>query len=197
MREIGTQGVTAEGMTVRLEGDTLFVVDSAGRRERASVVRWAYDTMAVPGWLKPLSRRFKQQEARLNALSTREALRVLLQGMEETAAKAVFVLVPVFAALLKLLYLRRKRLYVEHFVFSLHLHVVVFLGATAALVLSSQWVTLAACLAFAVYLWMALRRFYGQGWARTTLKMLLLAFSYLMILSLVLAVVMFVTVMRI
>ena len=197
VREIGREGVTAEGRTVRLEGDTLFVIDSAGTRTRASVVRWGYDTTAVPGWLKPLSRRFKRQEAKLEALSTREALGVMLQGMEETAARAVFVLVPVFAAILKLLYVRRKRLYVEHFVFALHLHVAAFLGMTVALLAGWTWLWLVGLVAFAVYLWMALRKFYAQGWVRTTLKMLLLSLGYLLILSLVLAAVMFVTVMRI
>jgi hypothetical protein len=197
-RALAQRQASDEGRVARVEGDTLFIIDSAGGRERASVIRFSYDTSAVPGWLQPLSRRVKRQEAKLNALSTREGLRLMLRGTEETAAKAVFVLVPVFAAILKLLYVRRKRLYVEHFVFSLHLHVVAFIGATAALLAGgSQWIWLAGSLGFAVYLWMALRRCYGQGWAKTTLKLLLLSLAYLLILSLVLTGVMFVTLMRI
>lgn len=47
--------------------------------------------------------------------------------IEHTASKMVFLLIPVVALLLKLLYIRRKRLYFEHLIFSLHAHAFIFL----------------------------------------------------------------------
>ena len=106
--------------------------------------------------------------------------------------KMLFVLFPVFAFLLHLIYLRRKRYYVEHLVFSLHCHAFLFFVATLAALSQHPKVILAALPIIAIYVYLAMRRFYGQGWFKTLLKFFILSGGYFF-LMLVVAILTFVT----
>lgn len=132
----------------------------------------------VPGVFKPFARRMKATEARLNALPRREALRTLVEAVEENAPIGVFVMMPLFALILKILYVRRKRFYVEHFVFALHTHAFVFLVGTAVLLMDNDPVEAVIFTWFMIYLFLALKRVYGQGIIRTFLKYVALGISY-------------------
>lgn len=90
----------------------------------------------------------------------------------------IFVLLPLFAALLKLLYVRSGRYFAEHFVFSLHVHAFVF--AVLTLMVIARWLpaTLALLVGIGAYVWAAMKRVYGQGWFVTTLKAGVLGASY-------------------
>lgn len=100
-------------------------------------------------------------------------------------AKAVILLVPLFAAVLALLY--RKRRYVVHLVFSMHLHSFAFIALLAGMIV--DWVVqtpddgtpggIGAILALAVYTFFALRRVFSQGRLVTVSKMVLLGIGYL------------------
>ena len=92
--------------------------------------------------------------------------------------KGMFLLLPVFAALLALIYIRSRRNYVEHLVFSLHFHSFVFILLTVALLTSSAAVWLVAFIIFYIYLYLAMKRVYGQGWRKTWLKHFLLTNAY-------------------
>jgi hypothetical protein len=120
----------------------------------------------------------------LGHLPLRDALRALFDDMTRYAPHAVFVLLPVFAALLKLLYIRRNRFYAEHIVFALHLHAFWFVSFTLILLL--PWGRADALLAVWawVYTWLAMKRVYGQGWFRTTAKFGVLFVSYVVLLAL-------------
>jgi len=85
--------------------------------------------------------------------------------------KAIVLLLPVFALLLKALWWRRP--YVEHLVFALHAHSVLFMGLGVQL---APWAPLKALgLLFpVVWFFIAARRFYGNGWPVTVLKVLTL-----------------------
>lgn len=101
-------------------------------------------------------------------------------------AKSIIVLVPVFAVLLFALYRRRR--YIAHLVFSLHLHSFAFLVLIVGLVIDlavqapegSGPGNALAVLAIAVYSFLALRRVYGQGRLLTVLKMAFLLLGYLL-----------------
>ena len=82
---------------------------------------------------------------------------------------AAFLFLPVYAGLLKLLYIRSRKYFVEHLVFALHIHALAFLVLTVGLFLPNDqdsWVNLV----FMVYYFLALRRYYGQSRTKTTLK---------------------------
>lgn len=92
--------------------------------------------------------------------------------------KLIFLILPVFAGLLALVYLRMHRNFIEHLVFSLHLHAFMFLLFTLVMLIGNIWVALAAYPIIHIYLFLALRRYYRQGWIKTTLKFFFLTSSY-------------------
>ncbi len=111
----------------------------------------------------------------------------------------VFLMMPALALLLKLLYIRRGKYFVEHLVFSFHYHTFSFLAFTLAILLtpglislslestpsesappSDVWVSV-AFIAVMVYLFVALRRVYQQGYVKTFVKFCIINFSYIFI----------------
>jgi hypothetical protein len=125
-----------------------------------------------------VARRLRQ----LGQLPPEEALNQVLSSALQRAPTVMFVLLPVFALLLKGLYFRSRRYYVEHFIFSLHYHSFAFLLFTVMLPLARTPIEPFLLLWMFLYLPIALRRVYAQGWIRTVLKWWALSFSYMLIL---------------
>ncbi|MBV9773140.1 MAG: DUF3667 domain-containing protein [Gemmatimonadetes bacterium] len=197
MRKEGAQAAPGAAKGVRGGPDTMVVLQRGTNRMTVTgpgimngekIVRLPpMDTTRASPWLRPLMRRAKQQEERLNGMTPGEAIQVLAAGFEENAPKAVFVLLPVFALLLKGLHLRRGRLYVEHFVFALHVHAFAFLLFTAMLLAPDGRLNLVLGLWFLAYLFLAMRRVYGQGLRRTlfTYFALLWGYSFVLLLGMI------------
>jgi len=107
-----------------------------------------------------------------------------LRGMIDRAPIFMFLLLPLFAFLLKLLYIRRGKLYVQHLIFALHVHALFFLvfSVVTALLLTeiSALHTAAGWLSFTpfAYLYIAMQHVYKQGWIKTGMKLVLLMFTY-------------------
>jgi hypothetical protein len=103
----------------------------------------------------------------------------------------MFVLLPVFALLLHVLHRRARRVYLEHFVFALHLHTTTFVIATIRILLAPLTTSPSALrgpavvidsavqLYIVVYLYAALRVFYGGGRLATVVKMVALLAGYI------------------
>jgi hypothetical protein len=105
--------------------------------------------------------------------------------------KVLFISLPVFAFLLRILYVRRKEyLYVDHGIFTVHLYIFSFLILLLFFGLNElykythwrllHWLEAALWIYTFIYYYKAMRRFYGQGRAKTILK-----YALLFILSLV------------
>ena len=100
-------------------------------------------------------------------------------------SKALFVLMPLFAALLHLTYLRRDTYFVDHLVLSLHHHTFCFVVVIALCVLAALpgegWGTIPGLLLLAVppfHLGAALRRLHGQSRLKSVLKAGLVSAAY-------------------
>lgn len=100
---------------------------------------------------------------------------------------AMFLLVPIFAALTQLAYLRRGLRYTEHLVYALHLHSFWFIASLVAL-LPVPGAEL-ALLAMPVYTLLAARRVYGGGWFGTLARAALVAALYGLVMGVALGVV--------
>ncbi|HEX4299480.1 MAG TPA: DUF4286 family protein [Gammaproteobacteria bacterium] len=109
--------------------------------------------------------------------------------------KLMFVLMPLIALFLKLFYIGSKRYLTEHFVFTLHYHCLVFVVLLLVMLAGSLgrhfiWAAplksagTVAGWYIAVYLFLALRFFYRQGWFMTSLKFFMLTISYIVAFSL-------------
>jgi uncharacterized protein DUF3667 len=104
----------------------------------------------------------------------------------------ILICVPVYAGLLKLLYLRSKRPYLAHLVFAFHLHSAFFVCALVQTLLGAiassapldwiKWVVALLELWLIVYLFLAQKKVYGQSWGRTAMKFLGLYAAYAVVL---------------
>lgn len=101
-----------------------------------------------------------------------------VQAVMTLVPKIIFLLLPLFAGILALVYLRRRRPFIEHLVLSLHLHAFMFLLFTLAILSQQGWALGIAFLLIHVYIFAALRRVYAQGWLKTGAKFLLLTSTY-------------------
>ncbi|WP_303309454.1 DUF3667 domain-containing protein [Hymenobacter sp. BT730] len=110
--------------------------------------------------------------------------------LQKSISIAMFLLMPLFALLLKALYIRHHRYYLSHLILSIHFHCFVFLLFTAKLLLgyvyNSDWVVLVMLLLPAWYLYKGLRYIYQQSRRKTLAKVLLMMISYGLVIALVL-----------
>ncbi|HNR92760.1 MAG TPA: DUF3667 domain-containing protein [Dokdonella sp.] len=112
--------------------------------------------------------------------------------------QTLFFLMPVFALLLKLFYLFKRRLYMEHLLVALHSHAFLLLSIVVLVILGTLkswaaevnwivaplgWLQLFAWLWMFVYLYWMQKRVYRQGWIMTTLKYGLIGICYTFLLS--------------
>lgn len=87
----------------------------------------------------------------------------------------LFLFLPIIAIILKLLYIRRKFYYPEHLIFTFYNQSVFFLLLSIILPWShTEGPALLAGFLFAIYLYIAMRRFYQQGRLKTFIKFILL-----------------------
>jgi hypothetical protein len=99
--------------------------------------------------------------------------------------RVLFLLLPIYALLMALFYVRkRKKFYViDHFVFSLNFHSFAFALLTIAVftaqVIETEWLGWTALALLAVYGLIAMKRFYRQNWFWTSFKYLIVSFIYL------------------
>ncbi|HTD28618.1 MAG TPA: DUF3667 domain-containing protein [Xanthomonadaceae bacterium] len=137
------------------------------------------------------------QRAQGNFSRVQKDQKLLMDAWLSAVPSTLFLLLPMFAVLLKLAYIFKRRLYMEHFIVALHSHAFLCLALLLALVLGgiagvtpSPWLRrplefmVAALIAWMpVYLFLMQKRVYGQGWIMTFIKYSVLGFSYLIMLS--------------
>jgi hypothetical protein len=113
---------------------------------------------------------------------------LIKEGIKHNFPKMMFLLLPLFALILKLSFWKNKKFYVEHLIYSFHLHCFVFLFLTfymlLQLVIPADWKTFNDCVNLFVtvvifwYIYRSLRVVYHRGRWRTISKMIGITFSY-------------------
>jgi len=116
--------------------------------------------------------------------------RALFGKLRDNVPVALFVLLPLMALVLKLMYPLSKRYYVEHLLFVVHYHAFVFLmltlqvlfarfGALVSIPESAiDAVLIGSALYIPAYLFRSMQRVYGQGVFITVVKYVFLLLSY-------------------
>jgi len=114
----------------------------------------------------------------------------LIHDFETYLPKMMFVFLPLVALLLKLFYLRSKRYYMEHLIFTLHNHAFVYTAMIFILLagmLGAHFPGLAVPVRYfknlvgwyiVVYIFLAMLFYYRQSFIKTLVKFLLLGFIY-------------------
>lgn len=102
---------------------------------------------------------------------------------------AVVLSIIFLSLILKLLYVRSKRFFVEHVILLMHIHSFVFILVGIALVIDmltnnaiGVWLWSTAVVTF-IYFYISMYRYYGQGFFKTLVKFLFLMLCYSIILS--------------
>lgn len=164
--------------------------------------RWDEKTNPLDTWLPAFADRW------LNAQLARGSNNIARLKQDPAAFKdaalgavptTLFVLVPLFALMLKLAYVFKRRLYMEHLVVALHSHAFLCLDLLLVLLVRAlaQWLApgggaLATSFAWVeglllawmpVYLLLMQKRVYAQGWPMTVWKYFVLGTCYSVLLS--------------
>src|SRR5215467_6296487 len=112
--------------------------------------------------------------------------------------------IPLFALVLKILYVRRHIFYIDHLVYALHIHTF-FYTSIMLIVLATigvkrvapgpvtGWLITLLWIAFAIQIFLSIRFVYRQGWFISIFKFLFGGFVYLMVLVFALAATFFIT----
>lgn len=131
-----------------------------------------------------------------------EALNKLGESVLHRMPYMLFVSLPLFALILKLVYFRRKQFYfADHGIFTIHLYIFTFLLLLAVFSLGAlQDVIHSNLIGFIIailfiglffYLYKAMRNFYGQRRFKTFIKFLFVAFSSLIMMVILFALFLF------
>jgi hypothetical protein len=195
--------------------DELAPKDQAGRGEE-HVARWFGSNPKIDiGWLPDavnvrLNLAFDHMRANLIPVlnggpGKDEAIHRVVDGFFSVLPQAMFFMIPVFALVLKLFYVFRRRLYMEHLIVSLHSHAFIFISLLGLMLLGFAYDAIQPRVAlggtaigfvqFAMWAWIPVylllmqKRVYRQGWPMTILKYWLIGSIYfwLLILALIVA----------
>ncbi|GAB2503814.1 DUF3667 domain-containing protein [Lysobacter humi (ex Lee et al. 2017)] len=168
----------------------LQMLDSARLRDPAKP--WhEKDNPADVSWLPAFgdrwfNHRLANMQANIERLENGGGAQLLGQYMLAAVPSALFLLVPVFALLLRVLYPRSRWGYLEHLVVALysHCYLLVTLGLTFALVMLTEVSGVFGVPIFLlwvwapVYLFLMQRRVYGQHWLATVAKFVVIGIAY-------------------
>jgi hypothetical protein len=183
----------------RLGSDTAFQRELRERKHKGAFVgiRIPYET--TDNWVRdaevnfifpPLTRSVQHNLQKLSGLGEQEATQRITRTVVAQMPKVFFVFLPIYAFLLYLFFHRQRKFYVEHFVFSLHLHAFAFMaliplpilgmpGLPAFFDQAGDILSGPLIVAVFVYIYIALKRVYGQGWRITALKYSVLWILYM------------------
>jgi hypothetical protein len=132
-------------------------------------------------WLDPLRRRVAQ----FNRIPREERGEAIFAGMLRYGPYAAFVLLPLFALILKILYAgrarrypSRPRRYAAHLVFGAHTHAFVFLVGILILLIPLRALRIALVLWTIAYLLMSMKAVYGGRWSGIVARALVASMVY-------------------
>src|SRR5437867_2317531 len=112
--------------------------------------------------------------------------------------------IPLFAFVLKILYVRRRILYIDHLIYALHIHTFAYTGVMLTVLATiglnrfapgpiAGWIIALLWIAFVTQILLSIRFVYRQGWFFSIFKFLFGGFVYLIVLVVALAATFFVT----
>lgn len=174
-----------------------------GKGQRVSLTKLEYENFSAydsaqqllpekerDGWVV---RKLTERNLELNKRYTRSSDfgKDFLKALDENFSKILFVLLPIFALLLKLLYIRRDYFYSEHLVFSIYYYNFAFLTLSLQLLANEVpwlgWLGQLLGLWLVIYLLVGMKRVYRQSWRKTLAKWFLFLFLFLIAIALVVA----------
>ena len=137
--------------------------------------------------------------AKDNIVAAKRDPRRLIEAVFSRLPWTLGLLMPLFAVLLKIVYIFKRRLYMEHLMVALHSHAFIFMSLLllAILAMLKKWALTSApgvewvisLLRDAVWIWLPIylflmqKRVYRQGWIMTTIKYSIIGICYTIIIT--------------
>lgn len=116
---------------------------------------------------------------------------VIKEALNHNFPKFMFLILPFFALILSIAFMKNKRYYVEHLIYAFHLtsfiYLILSVNVLCHLLLPKSWlmvqnlISMAIILYILVYIYKSLKVFYNRNWYRTILKMVGMSVSYLLV----------------
>ncbi len=169
---------------------------SAGIRitaDEGSIVNCDLEGFSLDGAPEWLLRRFTRERVQIVCEKvSADSGQAFLSQLLDNVPVALFILLPLMALVLKMLFPLSKRYYAEHLLFVLHFHAFFFLILTVEVLITrlatrlpipeaaANLTILLISLYIPLYLYKAMRRVYGQGRLITLLKFVLLILAYVL-----------------
>ena len=129
--------------------------------------------------------------------------KLFMETLRSNIPAMMLCCIPLFAFILKMLYIRTHRFYVEHLVYALHIHTFLYvsviitslavMAANRTVPVLSGWISGVMTIAIVVLIFLSIRRVYRQGWFMTMIKFLFGGFVYCVILVFAVAATAFIT----
>jgi hypothetical protein len=129
--------------------------------------------------------------------------KLFLETLRSNIPAMMLCCIPLFAFILKVLYIQKGRFYVEHLVYALHIHAFLYvgviitslavMGANRTVPVLSGWITAIMTIAIVVQIFLSIRRVYRQNWFMTLIKFCFGGLVYFVILIFAVAATAFVT----
>ncbi len=118
-----------------------------------------------------------------------DLVKSIREEFKHTLPKSFFILMPLFALMLWLMYNKKFYFFYHHMVFTIHYYCVSFVVYSLAIILNVkisflEYVGSYSVLAMIIYLYLAMLRFYGQGKIKTFIKFSILGFITFLMLAL-------------
>ncbi len=152
-------------------------------------------------WLGERGNAWLNRQIGIMDANLREAVRNPARFIRTAASmlpQTMFVILPLFSAWVAVFYLFSGRYYIEHLLLQVHNHAFLFLSMVGLYMIELvrdflgnavffghgflsgllAWVAAGIWLWIPIYLWIAMKRFYRQGWILTTTKYFILGMSY-------------------
>ena len=134
-----------------------------------------------------------------NVVAAKKDPRHLIEAVFSRLPWTLGLLMPLFAVLLKVVYIFKRRLYMEHLMVALHSHAFIFMSLLLLALLAllrgwvvgtapgAEWIVNllrdAAWIWLFVYLFLMQKRVYRQGWIMTTIKFSVVGICYTVIIT--------------
>jgi hypothetical protein len=143
----------------------------------------------------PLNRWLIERGQALEKLPEAEQASRLMGAARETLPTAALLTIPVFALLMKLLFVGQGRYYVEHLVFALHVHAFAFVLIAIAALFPDDLVFTLAFLLLGIYVYVALWKAYEARWWTSALRLVALGLVHSLVLLITAGILTLVTVL--
>lgn len=163
-------------------------------KENPIKVSWLPDS--INQWLNGLAQRAENNGKRVD-----KDPKVIIEAVLSSLPMTLFLMLPVFAVLLKLMFILKRRLYMEHLIVALHSHAFLMLAIFILILFNnvSEWVgstswlltpinilTTLLWIWMPIYLFLMQKRVYQQGWILTFIKYAIIGNLYMILLTIAL-----------